>query len=183
LYYESALGLCLSAAIFGAACAATPPKSPFAIFPEYGAEDASLLDDGLSGHLFENAFVTGVAGDDPHFKDRVSRAENIWVVKVATVSREGSSAGARRYELSFRPLRSLVGGLPTEPISLTISGKDPSFHWLDRVEGSWVGHELVLLVRRYRSRDGAVLHFHGEPDSAALRDQVLEIRRAPPAPK
>jgi hypothetical protein len=161
-------------------------QSPAAGLPSYGAEDAALLDDGLSGHLFETAFVPGNAGDDARFADRVLRAESIWLVKVATVSREGSEGALgsnRSYGLSFRPLESLSGALPTEPISLTISGKDPSFHWLDRVEGGWVGHEVLLMVRRYRDGDRVVLHFHGEPNSAALRTQILEIRRAPPAQK
>jgi hypothetical protein len=181
-----ALGLCLWLAICEFACAAPPPISPAAGLPRYGADDATLLDDGLSGHLFETAFVPGNAGDDPHFQDRVLRAEHIWLVKVATVSREGSQGALgdnRSYSLSFKPLASLAGELPTEPISLTISGKDPAFHWLDRVEGAWVGHEVLLMVRRYRNGDNVVLHFHGEPNSPALRTQILEIRRAPPARK
>jgi hypothetical protein len=147
--------------------------------PRYGAEDATLLDDGLSGHLFETAFVPGNAGDDAHFRDRVLRAEQIWLVKVATVSREGSLGENRSYALSFKPLESLAGALPSAPISLTISGKDPAFHWLDRVQGGWVGHEVLLMVRRYREGDKVVLHFHGEPNSAALQSQILQIRRAP----
>ena len=66
-----ALGLCLSLAISGFACSAPPPKSPASGLPSYEAEDAALLDDGLSGHLFDTAFVPGSAGDDPHFKDLV----------------------------------------------------------------------------------------------------------------
>jgi hypothetical protein len=181
-----ALGLCIWLVISGFACSAPPARSPAAGLPSYDPEDAALLDDGLSGHLFDTAFVTGSAGDDTHFKDRVLRAESIWLVKVATVSREGSDGalGDRRsYNLSFRPLESLAGALPAEPISLTISGKDPSFHWLDRAEGAWVGHEVLLMIRHYRSGDDIVLHFHGEPNSPLLREQILEIRRASAAQK
>ena len=180
------LCLCFWLAIGAIACASAPAVSPAASLPAYGAEDAALIDDGLSGHLFETAFVPGIAGEDPHFRDRVLRAEAIWLVKVATVSREGSegSLGSNRsYGLSLRPLESLAGSLPNEPISLTISGKDPAFHWLDRVGGAWVGHEMVLMVRHYRVGDQTALHFHGEPNSAALRAQILEIRQAPPARK
>jgi len=123
--------------------------------------------------------MPGSAGDDPHFAERVLRAESIWLVKVATVSRQGSEGIRRSYELTFRPLESLAGALPTEPISLTISGKDPSFHWLDRAQGGWVGHEVLLMTRRYRDGDAVRVHFHGEPNSAALRAQIAEIRRAP----
>jgi len=168
------------------ACASQPPKSPASGLPVYDAEDAALLDDGLSGHLFDTAFMPGNAGDDPRFAERVLRAESIWLVKVATVSREGSEGalGVRRsYDLTLRPVESLVGALPSEPISLTISGKDPSFHWLDRVQGAWVGHEVLLMTRRYRNGDRVVLHFHGEPNSAALRTQIAAIRRAPPIRK
>jgi hypothetical protein len=170
-------------AISGFACSPPPPKSPAAGLPTYGAEDATLLDDGLSGHLFDTAFMPGNAGEDPHFTDRVTRAESIWLVKVATVSRDGSLGDNRSYGLSFRPLESLAGALPTEPISLTISGKDPSFHWLDRVQGAWVGHEVLLMVRHFRDGDSVVLHFHGEPNSAELRARILEIRRAPTTQK
>jgi hypothetical protein len=178
--------LCPWLAFAGFACAAAPAKSPATGLPSYGAEDAALLDDGLSGHLFETAFVPGIAGEDLHFRDRVLRAESIWLVKVATVSREGSEGSqgkSRSYGLSFRPLESLAGPLPNEPISLTISGKDPSFHWLDRVEGAWVGHEVLLMIRHYRAGDQVTLHFHGEPNSPALRAQIMEIRRAPAAQK
>lgn len=181
-----ALGLYLGLAISGLTCAAPPVRSPAAGLPSYGADDATLLDDGLSGHLFETAFVPGSAGDDPHFRDRILRAESIWLVKVATVSREGSEGAlgdSRSYGLSFRALESLAGPPPKGMISLTISGKDPAFHWLDRVQGAWVGHELLLLVRRYRNGDSIALHFHGEPNVAALRAQILEIRRAPPVQK
>ena len=130
--------------------------------------------------------MPGRAGDDQHFAERVLRAESIWLVKVATVSREGSEGtlGSRRsYSLTFRPLASLLGDLPTEPISLTISGKDPSFNWLDRMQGDWVGHEVLLMTRRYRDGDRVVLHFHGEPNSAAVRAQITQIRPAPPGRK
>jgi len=174
-----ALGLSVWLASLALGCAAPPPRSPAEGLPRYGAEDATLLDDGLSGHLFETAFVPGNAGEDAHFRDRVLRAEQIWIVKVATVSREGSLGDNRRYGLSFKPLASLSGALPAEPISLTISGKDPAFHWLDRVQGGWVGHEVVLMVRHYRDGDKVVLHFHGEPNSPTLQSQILQIRRAP----
>lgn len=166
----------------GSACSAQPAKSPAAGLPTYGAEDAALLDDGLSGHLFETAFVPGNAGEDAHFSERVLRSESIWLVKVATVSLGGSKGTLgdnRSYDLSFRPLESLTGALPREPVSLTISGKDPAFHWLDRVGGAWVGHEVLLMIRHYREGDEVALHFHGEPNSSALRTQILEIRRAP----
>jgi hypothetical protein len=182
LVFARALGLCfrsslaLGIASLGLGCSAAPVKSPASGLPSYGAEDAALLDDGLSGHLFETAFVPGNAGDDPHFQNRVLRAEDIWLVKVATVSREGMLGDNRSYGLTFRPLESLAGPLPTEPISLTISARDPSFHWLDRVEGGWVGHEVLLMVRRYGDGDNVVLHFHGEPNTPVLRAQILEIR-------
>jgi hypothetical protein len=151
--------------------------------PSYDAQDASLLDDSFSGHLFETAFVPGVAGDDPHFADRVRRADKIWVLKVATVSREGSLESSRRYELSFRTLGSLVGAPPTTPLSLTISGKDPAFHWLDRVGGAWVGKELLLMVGSFRAEQDIVLHFHGEPNTRELRERIAQIRQAHAAQK
>jgi hypothetical protein len=135
-----------------------------------------LLDDGFSGHLFETAFVTGKAGDDAHFADRVRAAESIWLLKVATVTREGSEGNGRRYGLAFRTLESLVGPPPSAPVSLTISGKDPSFHWLDRVGGDWVGHQVLLFARSFRADDHVVLHFHGEPDDPALRARIEQIR-------
>jgi hypothetical protein len=165
------------------ACSKPPPKSPADNLPEYSAEDASLLDDSFSGHLFETAFVPGVAGDDPHFAERALRAEKIWVVKVATVSREGGLENNRRYELSFRMLASLAGAPPSAPLSLTISGKDPAFHWLDRVGGAWVGKEVLLMVRNFRSGNELVMHFHGEPNTGELRARIAQIRAARPAQK
>jgi hypothetical protein len=142
----------------------------------YGAEQAALLDDGFSGHLFETAFTPGVAGDDPHFEARVRAAESIWQLKVATVSLEGSLGNNRRYGLVFRTLDTLAGPAPAGPVALSVSAKDPAFHWLDRVGGAWVGHELFLMVGRYRVGEEVVLHFHGEPSSPELRARIGEIR-------
>ncbi len=103
-------------------------------------------------------------------------------MKVATVSREGSAHG-RRYSLVLRPVAALVGTLPNEPLGLTLTIKNPSFSWLDRMGGAWVGHELLLFTRRYREGEEAVLHFHGEPDSPALREEIAQIRRAAAAQK
>ena len=166
-------------AVLAGACSAPPPKSPAAGLPTYSAEDANLLDDSFSGHLFDTAFVPGVAGDDAHFDDRVLSAEQIWVLKVATVSREGSIGDSRRYELTFRTLAGLLGPLPTGPVSLSISGKDPAFHWLDRVGGSWVGTEVLLMVRHFGAGDRVVLHFHGEPNTPELQARINRIRQAP----
>ena len=146
--------------------------------PVYGAEDSALLDDAFSGHLFETAFVPGTAGDDPRFADRVRAAHSIWLVKVATVSREGSLGNNRRYEVTLRTLEGLAGPPPPPQISLTISGKDPSFHWLDRVGGAWVGRELFLMTRNFRAGERSVLHFHGEPDTPELQARIRSIRAA-----
>ena len=160
------------------ACAKPPPPTDVSHLPEYGAEDAALLDDAFSGHLFETAFVPGTAGDDPHFEDRVRAAHAIWLVKVATISREGSLGDNRRYEVTLRTLQGLAGPSPPPQISLTISGKDPSFHWLDRVGGAWVGHEVLLMTRDYRADGRAVTHFHGEPNTPELQARVRSIRAA-----
>jgi hypothetical protein len=170
--------LTLSCALLALTACAPQPQSPVSRLPRYRAEAASLLDDGFSGHLFETAFVPGTAGDDPHFDDRVREAESIWLVKVATVSREGSLGDNRRYNLVFRELKTLAGPPPNGAISLTVSGKDPSFHWLDRVGGAWVGRKVSLMVRNYRAGDKVVMHFHGEPDSPELQTRILGVRRA-----
>ena len=179
-----------AAVLLAVACTATPSTSDPSRLPDYGAEDASLLDDGFSGHLFETAFVPGNAGDDPHFEDRVRAAQNIWLVKVATVSREGSVGNNRRYELTFRTLEGLAGSPPPPQVTLTISGKDPSFHWLDRVGGAWVGREVLLMTRDYRAGEQVSMHFHGEPNNAELQARIRAIRalaaareRAAPAPQ
>jgi len=167
-----------AALLLALACAPSRPTTDVTHLPEYGAEDASLLDDGFSGHLFETAFVTAKAGDDPRFEDRVRAAHSIWLVKVATVSREGSVGNNRRYELTFRTLEGLVGPEPPAQLSLTISGKDPSFHWLDRVGGAWVGRELLLMTRDFRVGEQAVLHFHGEPNTPELQARIQSVRAA-----
>jgi hypothetical protein len=166
------------------ACAKPSTALDVSRLPEYGAEDAALLDDAFSGHLFETAFVPGTAGDDPRFDDRVRAAQDIWLVKVATLSREGSQGTNRRYEVTLRVIQGLSGSAPPAQVSLTISGKEPSFHWLDRVGGAWVGRELLLLSRDYRSapRDGSggaevrVKHFHGVPNTEELRVRVQRVR-------
>jgi len=175
------------------ACAKPSPALDASHLPEYGAEEAALLDDAFSGHLFETAFVTGTAGDDPRFDDRVRAAHDIWIVKVATLSREGSQGTNRRYEVTLRVLQDLSGtdSPPPSEVSLTISGKDPSFHWLDRVGGAWVGRELLLLSRDYRvpsdrnqMSNGSggtgpaerAKHFHGVPNTAELVTRVQRVR-------
>jgi len=171
----SALGV---AGLLVLACAGSPPPSDASHLPSYGAEDSALLDDAFSGHLFETAFVPGTAGDDPRFADRVRAARSIWLVKVATLSREGSLGNNRRYEVTLRTLEGLAGPPPPAQVSLTVSGKDPSFHWLDRVGGAWVGRELLLMTRDYRVGEGSAMHFHGEPNTPELRARIGSIRAA-----
>ena len=158
------------------ACAASKPPQDASRFPHYGAEDAALLDDGISGHLFETAFVPGIAGDDPRFDDRVRAAQSISLMKVATVSRQGSLGNNRRYEVTLRTLTRLSGAPHPEQVSLIISGKDPSFHWLDRVGGAWVGRELLLMTGQYRAGEQVVLHFHGEPNTPELQARIRNVR-------
>jgi hypothetical protein len=158
------------------ACTTSTPALDPSRFPSYGAEDAALLDDGFSGHLFETAFVPGIAGDDPRFDDRVRAAQSISLVKVATVSREGGLGNNRRYEVTLRTLTGLSGPPHPAQVALTISGKDPSFHWLDRVGGAWVGRELLLMTRQYRADDQLVLHFHGEPNTPELQARIRDVR-------
>ena len=99
------------------ACSTPPPAQPRAALPSYGPEDALTLDDSFSGHLFETAFVPGEAGDDAHFDERAAAAESIWLLKVATVSKEGSLGNNRRYSVSFRTLETLAGPPPKRPSS------------------------------------------------------------------
>lgn len=175
------VALASSAAVLAVACSQEPSPGARLPRPSYGPEDALFLDDSFSGHLFEAAFVPGVPGDDAHFEDRVRAAESIWLLKVATVSREGSLGNNRRYSVAFRTLESVVGPPPLEPVALTLSAKDPSFQWLDRVGGAWVGREVLLMVRSYQSGSSDTLHFHGEPNTPELRARILQIRRRPAA--
>jgi hypothetical protein len=146
--------------------------SPAHGLPPYTPEEARLFDDGLASELFGYGLDSRRTEADPLTADRAARADTVTVMKVTTLSREGSGA---TYSLSLRPLRVVAGPAETAPVTLTVTPASPSFPLLDGVGGAWVGTELVLLARRYRQGDEAVIHFRAEP---ARPEVVAMIARA-----
>ncbi len=121
--------------------------SPGQGLPPYSPEEARLFDDVLVAELFGFGLTPRHAESDPLIGDRASQADTATVMKVTTLSREGSGTA---YSVSLRPVGSIWGPAEREPVTLSVSAANPSFLLLDGVGGRWVGTELVLLARTYR---------------------------------
>jgi hypothetical protein len=159
-------------------CSDQPANSPAEDLPLYLPEESALFDDTISASLFKTSYLARDMPRDLHGPQRIERADAIWLMKVATVSRDGAEPAGLRYTVALRPLEALSGVLPEGQVTLTISATNPSFPWLNSVGGAWVGTELLLLTRHYREGKEATLHFHGEPNDDATRQQILGIVRA-----
>jgi hypothetical protein len=169
--------------LFGAAasvgCASSAPPRATAALPAYTMSEAAIFDDLLSPALFQTSFLTHRASDDRRFGERAVRAEAVWLVRVATISREGGESSTPAYSLVLEPLEAVVGPALNEPIPLTIPVANPSFRWLDVATESWMGMRFLLLARRYQGEGGGVeVHFRGEPDTPQVRERILLMRQA-----
>ena len=169
----AALGLTLLTAL---GCGApAEPVSPVQGLPPYTPEEARLFDDVIASELFDYGLSPRHAESDPLIDDRAAFADTATVMKVTTLSSEGSGTA---YSLSLRPLGTISGPAERETVTLSVSASNPSFLLLDGMGGRWVGTELVLLARRYRQGEDAVIHFRAEPNRPAVLDVIARARRS-----
>jgi hypothetical protein len=169
---RAALGLTVLAAL---SCGTPPePASPAASLPSYSPEEARLFDDVIAFELF-HMISPRLAEDDPLMDDRAAQADTATIMKVTTLSREGSGAA---YSVSLRPVGTISGPAEHQPVDLSVSAASPSFLLIEGLGPSWVGTELVLLARRYRHGKDAVIHFRAEPNRPAVIGVIARARGA-----
>lgn len=170
---RGALGLTLLTAL---GCG-TPQDavSPAHGLPPYSPEEARLFDDVFASELFSYGLNPRQPESDPLIDDRAAQADTATIMKVITLSREGSGTA---YSVSLRPVGTISGPAERQPVTLSVSASSPSFLLLDGMGARWVGTELVLLARRYRQGEDAVIHFRAEPNRPAVVDLIARARRA-----
>lgn len=160
----------------GIGCGGPPEAAnPAHAFPAYTPEEARLFDDVLAAELFGYKLDARVTEGDPLTRDRAAQADTATVMKVTTLSREGSGSA---YSVSLRPIGAIAGPAESEPVTLFVTPASPSFPLLEGLGGRWVGTELVLLARRYRRGDDVVVHFRAEPNRPTVLELIARARRA-----
>jgi hypothetical protein len=168
-----ALGLSLLTAL---SCGAPQePANPALGLPAYSPEEARLFDDVITPELFNYGLSPRQAESDPLMDDRAAMADTATIMKVTTLSREGSGTA---YSVSLRPVATISGPAERQPVTLSVSAASPSFLLLEGLGARWVGTELVLLARRYRHGEEAVIHFRAEPNRPAVVGVIARARGA-----
>lgn len=171
---RTVLGLFVTVATsFG--CGSKPEAvNPAHGLPPYTPEESRLFDDVLAAELFGYRLDSRKAEGDPLTADRAARADTATLMKVTTLSREGSGSS---YSVALRPLAAIAGPSETQAVTLSVTTASPSFMLLHGMGGTWVGTELVLLARRYRRGDETVVHFRAEPNLPGVVEMIARARR------
>jgi hypothetical protein len=154
--------------IFVAACARRgekAAKSP--TLPEYSGADALVFDDVLAPALFGFDPQLREAATEPKLRDRVQRADYVMPVRVDSLSRGGAG-----YELTLSPTGPALAGDHAGPIVLLVPTGSPSFAWVDGAGSSFAGSRLIVFCKAFQSAGDQIVHFRGEPDTAAVRKAV-----------
>lgn len=156
-------------------CAGAPaqPATPDASLAPYSPEAAVLFDDGFTPAVFGFDTEANNPAKDPRFKERTRQAEFVVVARVETVSRTGALEHHGAYEVTLVPVGApLVGTTTGGPLVVAVPTTNPSYAWLNGADTRWVGSAVVVFGRHYQDETGATLHFHCEPDTAAVRAAV-----------
>jgi hypothetical protein len=180
--FWSTCTLCLALVLALAGCGGGHTKR-IVVAPDYQPEYAVIFDDRLVPELFGMNLEGRDPVEDPKLRERTLRSDLVMPARVETVSRLGGVEDKGAYEIVFGMRETpLYGAPPTEPLTVNVGVASPTYAWVDSAGARWVGTRLILFAKRFKGPHGDVLHFHGEPDTQAMREVVhrhLAVRVLP----
>lgn len=142
--------------------------------PPYTAEAAALFDDTLASEIFG---VPGAEQTPAHQQrrlyGRVSEADVIVPVRVATVTRDGIGEHVR-YNLSLAPIADPLRGSTEGTVEVEVGPTSPSFALVRSEDTRLVGRQLLLLMKRFDESGVTTNHFRGEP---ATPENIERVRK------
>ncbi len=152
----------------------SPADRPLAELPEYTAEKAAVMDDSLEPEIFGMSQAALIS--EELLESLVAEADQVGVVRLATVTREASE-GQVRYRLQLKPQgQALLGPELDSDVEVRVGTRSSSLAMLRSLDTEAVGKNFIVFLKRYRSNGESVWHFRGLADSPSRRAAITELR-------
>ena len=143
---------------------------------EYSAHMRGMFDDELGGISLEG-YSTPVAPESRSLLSRrILEADAIVLCQIQTIT-EGSASGETASKLEFRGMgQSLASPRQQEecPV-ISVSRQSYSYLLIHNSSNILIGRTIVLFLRKFNDSGQQMLHWHGEPDSPIIRNEVQRI--------
>jgi hypothetical protein len=142
---------------------------------EYSAQMRWLFDDELGGISIEGYATTVAPESRTLLSRRILDADSVLVCQIQTIT-EGSTGGETTSKLEFRDMgQSLASPRQEECPGLSVSRQSYSYLLIHHSSNILIGRTIVLFLRTFDDFGQQTLHWHGEPDSPGIRDEVKRI--------
>jgi len=142
---------------------------------EYGAQMRGIFDDELGGISLEG-YPTPVAPESRSLLSRrILEADAVVLCQIQTIT-EGSAGGETTSKLEFRGMgQSLASPRQEECPVISVSRQSYSYLLIHHSSNILIGRTIVLFLRKFNDSGQQTFHWHGEPDSPIIRNEVQRI--------
>ena len=142
---------------------------------EYNAQMRGLFDDEIGGISLEG-YATPVAPESRSLlARRILEADAVVLCQIQTIN-EGSSGGETTSKLEFRSTgQSLASPRQEECPVISVSRQTYSYLLIHHSSNILIGRTIALFLRKFNESGQQTVHWHGEPDSPGIRDEVTRI--------
>ena len=142
---------------------------------EYSAQMRGIFDDEIGGISLEG-YATPVAPESRTLLSRrILEADAVVLCQIQTID-EGSASGETPSKLEFRGTgQSLENPKQEDCPVISITRQSYSYLLIHHSSNILIGRTIVLFLRKFNDLGQETLHWHGEPDSPGVRDEVRRI--------
>ena len=142
---------------------------------EYSSQMRGLFDDEIGGISLEG-YATPIAPESRSLLSRrILEADTVVLCQIQTID-EGSAGGETTSKLEFRGTgQSLASPKQEECPIISVSRQSYSYLLIHHSSNILIGRTIVLFLRKFNDSGQQALHWHGEPDSPGIRDEVTRI--------
>jgi len=142
---------------------------------DYGGQMRGLFDDEIGGISVEG-YTTPVAPESRTLLSRrILEADAVVLCQIQTIN-EGSAGGETTSKLEFRGKgQSLASPRQEECPVISVTRQSYSYLLIHHSSDILIGRTIALFLRKFNESGQQTLHWHGEPDTPAIRDEVKRI--------
>lgn len=171
----SALALIISPTSCQASSVGVHQAGEIASSTEYSPQMRGLFDDEL-GDISIEGYATPVAPESRTLLSRrILGADAVLLCQIQTIT-EGSAGGETTSKVEFRGMgESLANPRQDGCPVLSVTRQSYSYLLIHHSSNILVGRTIVLFLRTFDELGQQTLHWHGEPDSPSIRDEVKRI--------
>jgi len=134
-----------------------------------------MFDDEMVGISLEG-YPTPIAPESRSLLSRrILEADAVVLCQIQTIT-EGSASGETTSKLEFRGMgQSLASPRQEECPVISVSRQSYSYLLIHHSSNILIGRTIVLFLRKFNDSGEQTLHWHGEPDSPIIRNEVQRI--------